>query len=65
MSISANEPQNLLSTTQVAQKLGVSPNTVRNYVAQGLLTAHKVGPKLLKFDPAELERIAYKVDNRS
>lgn len=44
--------------------LGVTPNTVRNYVAQGLLTAHKIGPKLLKFDPAELDRINLKVDNR-
>ncbi|MGB6767064.1 MAG: hypothetical protein WBE50_03050, partial [Methyloceanibacter sp.] len=28
-------------------------NTLRNYVAQGLIAARRVGPKLLKFDGAE------------
>jgi excisionase family DNA binding protein len=37
----------LISTAQAARRLGVSPNTVRNYVANGQLTAIRVGPKLL------------------
>ena len=53
----SNQPR-LLSTAQAAAYLGVSPNTVRNYIARGLLSAHRVGPKLLKFDPADLDRAA-------
>jgi hypothetical protein len=47
-----------------ARRLGVSPNTIRNYVANGQLTAIRVGPKLLKFDVVELDRIAQGIDNR-
>jgi excisionase family DNA binding protein len=43
----------LLSTVQAAEYLGVSTNSIRNYIARGWLTAHRIGPKLLKFDPAE------------
>ncbi|MCV7222956.1 MULTISPECIES: helix-turn-helix domain-containing protein [Mycobacteriaceae] len=45
-----------LSTSQAAEYLGVSVNTVRNYIADGRLKVHRMGPKLLKFDRAELDR---------
>jgi DNA-binding transcriptional MerR regulator len=47
----------LLSTAQAPDHLGASVKTIRNYMARGLITPHRVGPKLLKFDPAELDRI--------
>ncbi|QLL06664.1 helix-turn-helix domain-containing protein [Mycobacterium vicinigordonae] len=52
----------LLSTVQAADYLGVSTNTIRNYIARGWLTAHRIGPKLLKFDPADLDRVAERVN---
>ncbi|WP_082279379.1 helix-turn-helix domain-containing protein [Mycobacterium colombiense] len=52
----------LLSTVQAADYLGVSTNTIRNYIARGWLTAQRIGPKLLKFDPADLDRVAQRVN---
>ena len=49
------QSKRLLSTAQAADYLGVSTNTIRNYIARGILTAHRVGPKLLRFDPADLD----------
>jgi excisionase family DNA binding protein len=48
-------PRALLSSAQAAAYLNVSVNTLRRYVADGLLTNRRVGPRLLKYDPAELE----------
>jgi excisionase family DNA binding protein len=45
-----------LSTKEAAAYLGVSVNTVRNYIADGRLKVHRMGPKLLKFDRTELDR---------
>lgn len=50
-----DHPRRLLSSAEAASYLGVSINTLRNYVAAGLLTNRRVGPRLLKYDPAELE----------
>src|SRR5204862_168124 len=35
----------------------VSVRTIRRWVAQGILPAHRVGPKLLKVYPSDLNRI--------
>jgi excisionase family DNA binding protein len=55
----------LVSTTKAAKRLGISPNTLRKYVAAGLISAVRVGPKLLRFDPVEVHRLARVIDNRS
>lgn len=44
-----------LSTVEAAKYIGVSKNTLRKYVAKGLVPAHKFGERLWKFDPAELD----------
>jgi excisionase family DNA binding protein len=53
----------LISTTDAAERLGVSPNTLRGYVASGLISCRRVGPKLLKFDADEVDRFAQTVNN--
>jgi len=55
----------LISTAEAARRLGVSPNTIRNYVANGQLTAIRVGPKLLKFDADEVDSLRIKIENAS
>jgi excisionase family DNA binding protein len=45
----------LLSLKQAAEYLGVSPNTVRNYIAREGLKYKRVGPKLIKFRRADLD----------
>jgi excisionase family DNA binding protein len=54
----------LLSTPQAALYLGVSVNTVRKYLSEGKIAARKVGVKLIKFDPADLDEFAKRFDNR-
>ncbi|UXA10368.1 helix-turn-helix domain-containing protein [Mycobacterium sp. SMC-8] len=49
----ASRPLNL---REAAAFLGVTDRTVRNYIAQGLIKAHRVGPKLLRIDSTELAR---------
>ncbi|MBS1695767.1 MAG: helix-turn-helix domain-containing protein [Actinobacteria bacterium] len=53
----------LISTAQAAERLGVSPNTLRSYVASGLISCRRVGPKLLKFDADEVDLFAHRVSN--
>jgi excisionase family DNA binding protein len=48
-------PKQMLSTKEAANYLGVLVNTIRNYVARQKLVAYRVGPKLIKFDPADLD----------
>lgn len=55
----------LISTKQAANRLKISPNTLRKYVALGLIPAHQVGLRLLKFDPNDVDRLVRKIDNRT
>ena len=53
--MSANpSAKRLISLTQAADNLGVDPRTIRRYVAAGRLPAYRVGPRLIKIDPADL-----------
>jgi excisionase family DNA binding protein len=44
----------LLSIAEVAQWLGCGPRTVRRLIADGRLTAHKIG-RVLRIDPGSVE----------
>ena len=57
-------PRQLLSTPQAAAYLGVSVNTIRKYLAEGKIRARRVGVKLIKFDPADLDEFATIFFNR-
>ena len=57
---SSQRPRALLSSAEAAAYLNVSVNTLRRYVADGLLTNRRVGPRLLKYDPVELEAFTRK-----
>ncbi|MGB7143135.1 MAG: helix-turn-helix domain-containing protein [Mycobacterium sp.] len=41
------------SIGQVAEYLGTHPKTIRRWIAAGRLTAHRVGPRLLRLDRDE------------
>ncbi len=43
---------------EAGEVLGVSARTVRRYVIDGRLTGYRVGPKLLKVDLNEVDRLA-------
>jgi excisionase family DNA binding protein len=42
---------------EAAQYVGVNPRTIRRYIASGRLRAYRVGPRLIKFDLADLETL--------
>lgn len=42
---------------ETAAYLGVDPKTVRRYIAQGYLTAHRLGPKLIRVDRASILKL--------
>ena len=57
----ATAPLPSLSVPDVAKALGLSTKTVRRYIAAGLLTAYRVGPKLLRLNADEVDRIARRI----
>jgi hypothetical protein len=40
-----------------AQYAGVCEKTIRNWIAAGLITGYRVGPKLIEVDLDEIDRI--------
>ena len=45
-----NELPRMVSIRQAADELGCDPRTVRRYIAAGLLTASRVGPRMIRVD---------------
>jgi len=43
-----------VSLQEVADEYGLCTRTIRNYIAQGLLTAYRVGPRVIRLDPDEV-----------
>jgi len=50
------EPQTL-GITEAAAYLGVSRDTVRRRIADGDLPAHRLGPKLIRINVADLDHL--------
>jgi excisionase family DNA binding protein len=53
----------MISTAQATARLGVSTATIRNYVANGKITAYRVGSRLLKFDVADVDALRQAVND--
>jgi len=47
----------LVSIYAAAEHLDVSDKTIRRYIAQGLLTGHRVGRRLIRIDLAEVDAL--------
>ena len=45
------------SILDAAGRVGVSTKTVRRWIAAGHLSGYRVGPRLLRVDPDELDRM--------
>ena len=46
-----------LSIQEAAHARGVTTKTVRRWIAQGLVPAYRVGPKLIRIRPDDLENL--------
>lgn len=43
------------SLSETADRYGVDIRTIRRWVSDGRLTAYRIGPRVLRFDPAEVD----------
>lgn len=44
-----------LTAAEVADMLGITPKTLRRLVAEGVLPAYRLGPRMLRFKAEEVE----------
>lgn len=51
-------PKRLKSIAAAAEYTDLSDRTIRRYIAAGLITGYRVGPRLIKVDLDELDRLA-------
>lgn len=51
------ERRTLVSPTEGAEYLGVTTRTIRRRIADGSLTAYRMGPRLIRVDLNELDNL--------
>jgi excisionase family DNA binding protein len=51
-------PRRLASIAAAADYADISVRTIRRYIAEGRLTGYRVGPRLVKVDLADLDKLA-------
>lgn len=47
-----------ISVPEAARRIGVHPMTLRRWISQGIIPAHRVGPKLLRLREADVDAMA-------
>jgi excisionase family DNA binding protein len=58
MASAANpEPRPKLTVAGAAERVPCSQRTIRNWITAGLLPAEKVGPRMIRIDPRDLDRL--------
>jgi excisionase family DNA binding protein len=48
--------QKKVSIAQVAEQYELSTRTVRRYIAEGRLTAYRIGPRVIRLDAEQVHR---------
>lgn len=56
-------PPKLISIADAADRLSCGTRTIRGWIAEGRLTAYRVGPRLIRIDVAELDRLLRPIPN--
>jgi excisionase family DNA binding protein len=51
-------PDEELTVKEAALRKKLHPNTIRNWIAQGLLPAHRIGERLVRINKADLDALA-------
>ncbi len=54
-------PRKLRGIDEAADYLGVTPRTVRRYIAEGRLTGYRIGNKLIRVDMADVAALVVAV----
>lgn len=50
----AVEEMKLITIDEAAQRIGVHPNTIRNWLKAGNLKGYRIGPRFIRIDETEL-----------
>jgi len=45
-----------ITIAQVAEQYDVSTRTIRRYIADGRLTAYRIGPRMIRLDPDQVRQ---------
>ena len=48
---------NLITIKQAAELLGVHPNTIRNWIADGRLQVERIGTRIIRIDKNQLNKL--------
>lgn len=51
------KPTDLISLAEAAERLGLSERTVRRYIADGTITAYRLGRRSVRVDPQSLDNM--------
>jgi len=51
------KPNAMLTIAEAADRLHVHSRTIRRRIADGSLSAYRVGPQLIRLDPAEVDAL--------
>jgi excisionase family DNA binding protein len=61
--LTTHEPDEVLTLQEAADRLGVHVQTVRRWVTNGLLPAHRLGPTMLRVYASDVEKVRRSNDN--
>lgn len=53
----AQPPTHFVTVPDGAARHGVHPQTIRRWIAEGRLTAYRLGPRLIRLDVRELDSL--------
>lgn len=51
------KPPQLITVSDGAARAGVSPVTLRRWIADGFLPAYRLGPRSIRIDPRDLDGV--------
>jgi excisionase family DNA binding protein len=54
-----NDPR--VTLREAGARYGVSTRTLRRWISSGILPAWRVGPRMIRVQPADVERLAHKI----
>lgn len=55
--MNASKGSPFLTVAEAAARIGVNTKTVRRRIADGSLVGYRVGPRLIRLDPAEVDAL--------
>jgi len=58
MARTTTRPQRLTNVENAAHYADVGPRTIRRWIAEGRLRAYRLGPRLVKIDLDDLDKLA-------